>query len=158
MRKIMARETQRIHRPRVQSPEQEAAEQLILQRFQQEKPSLENLVRRGDIEQVYAMGEYWELCKTIANLRALRELQGLTIDDVAERTGMDADKISNLENGHIDGNRAIAPMSAWSMRTSHNSYAARPPDGPGFRHNDQQRRGRIGPGAQERRHGPHGTE
>jgi hypothetical protein len=33
----------------------------IRQRIQHEKPSLRDLVERGDIEQVFTMGEYWEL-------------------------------------------------------------------------------------------------
>jgi hypothetical protein len=50
-----------VHRPRVQTPEQEAAEQAIRKRFQEEKPSLQDLVASGDVTQVLSMGEYWTL-------------------------------------------------------------------------------------------------
>jgi ribosome-binding protein aMBF1 (putative translation factor) len=109
----MTKKAQRIHRPRTQTAEQEAAELAIRQRFQQERPSLQDLVDRGDIGQVFTMGEYWELCKTFAGLKALREQQGLSISDLAERTGMDRAMISRLENGQID-NPTIATVSRYA--------------------------------------------
>jgi ribosome-binding protein aMBF1 (putative translation factor) len=109
----MAHKAQRIHRPRTQTPEQEAAEQTLRQRFRQEKPSLQDLVDRGDTGQVLTMGEYWELCKTFAGLKALREQQGLSISNLAERTGMDRAMISRLENGQID-NPTIATVSRYA--------------------------------------------
>src|SRR5260370_263377 len=101
--------TSRIHRPRIQTPEQEAAEQAIRKRFQDEKPSLQDLVECGDVTQVFSMGEYWELRKTFAALRDLREKKGISISDMAERTGMDRAMISRLETGHVD-NPTIATM------------------------------------------------
>ena len=109
----MAKKAQRIHRPRPQTPEQEAAELALRQRFQQEQPSLQDLVDRGDIGQVYTMGEYWELCKTFAGLKALREQQGLSLSVLAERTGMDRAMISRLENGQID-NPTIATVARYA--------------------------------------------
>ena len=97
----------------MQTPEQEAAEQAIRERFQRERPTLQDLVERGDIAAVFAMGEYWELRKTFAALRALREQQGLSISDMAERTGMDRAMISRLENGQVD-NPTIATMNRYA--------------------------------------------
>jgi ribosome-binding protein aMBF1 (putative translation factor) len=109
----MDKKKQRIHRPRSQTPEQEAAELAVRQRFQQEKPSLQDLVECGDIGQVFTMGEYWELCKTFAGLKALREQQGLSLSDLAARTGMDRAMISRLENGQID-NPTIATVTRYA--------------------------------------------
>ena len=109
----MAKNPARIHRPRIQTPEQEAAERAIREQFQREKPSLQTLVDRGDVAQVYTMEEYWELHKTFAALRKLREQQGLSITDLAERTGMDRAMISRLENGQID-NPTISTMSRYA--------------------------------------------
>ena len=109
----MRKKTTRIHRPRVQTPEQEAAEQAIRERFQRERPTLQDLVDRGDITAVFTMGEYWELRKTFAALRALREQQGLSISDMAERTGMDRAMISRLENGQVD-NPTVATMNRYT--------------------------------------------
>jgi DNA-binding XRE family transcriptional regulator len=109
----MIKKTSRIHRPRVQTPEQEAAEQAIRQRFQAEKPDLQTLVDKGDIAQVFSMGEYWELRKAFAALKALREQQGLSIADLAERTGLDQATITGLENGQVD-NITIAGMTRYA--------------------------------------------
>jgi ribosome-binding protein aMBF1 (putative translation factor) len=109
----MDKKTSRVHRPRVQTPEQEATEQEIRRRFQEERSSLQDLVDRGDITQVFTMGEYWELRKTFAALKAVREQQGLSISDLADRTGMDRAMISRLENGQVD-NPTIATMSRYA--------------------------------------------
>src|SRR5471032_2007138 len=105
--------TTRIHRPRVQTPKQEADELALREQLQKEKPSLQDLVDRGDVAQVFTMGEYWELRKTFAALRALREQQGLSITYLAERTGMDRAMISRLENGQID-NPTIATITRYA--------------------------------------------
>ena len=97
----------------MQTPEQEAAEQAIRERFQRERPTLQDLVDRSDIAAVFSMGEYWELRKTFAALRALREQQGLSISDMAERTGMDRAMISRLENGQVD-NPTVATVTRYA--------------------------------------------
>jgi cytoskeletal protein RodZ len=109
----MAKKPQRIHRPRVQTPEQEAAERTVREQFQKDKPTLQDLVASGDVAQVFTMGEYWELRKTFAALRAVREQEGLSITDLAERTGMDRAMISRLENGQLD-NPTIATMARYA--------------------------------------------
>src|SRR5260370_32129383 len=109
----MTKKAMRINRPRIQTPEQEAAEQALRQKLQEERPTLEDLVERGDITQVFTMGEYWELRKTFAALKAMREQQGLSITDLAERTGMDRAMISRLENGQMD-NPTIATMTRYA--------------------------------------------
>jgi transcriptional regulator with XRE-family HTH domain len=58
-------------------------------------------------------GEYWELRKTFAALQALREQQGRSLSDLAERTGMDRAMISRLENGQVD-NPTIATVSRYA--------------------------------------------
>jgi predicted transcriptional regulator len=109
----MANNPRRIHRPRQQTPEQEAAERALRERFQRDKPTLEDLVESGDVTQIFTMGEYWELRKTFAALKALREQQGLSITDLADRSGMDRAMISRLENGQID-NPTIATMTRYA--------------------------------------------
>ena len=110
----MSTNPSRMHRPRVQTPEQEAAERAVRDQFQKERPSLQELVASGDIAQVFTMGEYWELRKTFAALKSLRERQGLSVTDVAERTGLDGDLISRLESGQID-NPTVATMSRYAQ-------------------------------------------
>ena len=109
----MSKKPARVHRTRVQTPEQEAAEQVIRERFHQERPTLQHLVDRGDVAAVFTMGEYWELRKTFAALRALREQQGLSVSELAKRTGMDEDMVNRLENGHVD-NPTVATMTRYA--------------------------------------------
>jgi ribosome-binding protein aMBF1 (putative translation factor) len=103
----------RVHRPRVQTPEQEAAEDAIRQQFHKERPTLQTLVDRGDISEVFTMGEYWELKKTLAAFKAAREQQGLSVSELAQRTGMDEALINRLESGHVD-NLAIVTMTRYA--------------------------------------------
>lgn len=109
----MNKKASRVQRPRSQTPEQERAEQAIRERFQRERPSLQDLLDQGDATRVFTMGEYWELRKTFAALKTLRESQGLSISDLAERTGMDRAMISRLENGQLD-NPTISTVSRYA--------------------------------------------
>ncbi len=110
----MTRKTTHFHRPRMQTPEQTAEEKAIRQRFQKEKPTLQSLVDSGDIKQVFSMAEYWELRKAFAALKALREQQGLSLTDLADRAGVDQALISCLENGQVD-NLTIATMTRYAI-------------------------------------------
>jgi transcriptional regulator with XRE-family HTH domain len=109
----MAKTPRRIHRPRAQTPEQEAEERALREQLQKERPSLQDLVESGDFAHVFTMGEYWELRKTFAALKPIREKQGLSISDMEERTGMDRAMISRLENGQVD-NPTIATISRYA--------------------------------------------
>lgn len=109
----LANQPRRMYRPRVQTPQQEATERALREQFQKDKPTLQDLVNSGDVAQVYTMGEYWELRNTFAALKAVREQQGLSLTDLAQRTGMDRAMISRLENGQIDS-PTIATLSRYA--------------------------------------------
>jgi len=109
----MDKKARRIHRSRVQTPEQEAEETAIRRRLQKEKPTLQELIDSGDLEGVTTMGEFWELRKTFAALKKLRQERGLSITDMSNLTGMDRGAISRLENGQID-NPTIATMNRYA--------------------------------------------
>jgi DNA-binding XRE family transcriptional regulator len=104
----------RVQRPRKQSAEQRADEEAIRRRFQEEKPTLQDLVDSGDVADVSTMGEFWELRKTFAALKAVREDQGLSISDMAERTGMDRAAISRLETGQME-NPTVATVNRYAQ-------------------------------------------
>jgi DNA-binding XRE family transcriptional regulator len=103
----------RIHRQRKQTPEQQAEEKAIREKFQKEKPSLRELIDSGDLTEVSTMGDYWEIQRTFAALKSLREEQGLSITDMCERTGMDRAAVSRLENGQI-ANPTINTMNRYA--------------------------------------------
>jgi hypothetical protein len=72
-RNIMTKRIQRVYRPRVQSPERAAEERALRERLHQERPNLQTLFNRGEVTQVYLMGEYWKRLRTFASLRTLGE-------------------------------------------------------------------------------------
>src|SRR5437773_12562857 len=109
----MTKKDSRFHRPRVQTPEQEAEEKAIRQRYQTEKPSLQTLLDSGDIQQVFTMGEYWELRKTFAAHKAIRVQQAVSIADLASGAGLDQASISQLEGDQVD-NVDIATVAGFA--------------------------------------------
>lgn len=89
----------RLHRPRKQTAEQAAAERATRKRFQREKPGLAELLASGDYSAAVSQAEYWDLRKAVLRLKQLREEAGLSLADVAERSGIDRAAICRLENG-----------------------------------------------------------
>jgi ribosome-binding protein aMBF1 (putative translation factor) len=89
-----------------------AAERAIRDEFQREKPSLEDLVRAGqcDPEDAMSMGQYYDLQRALQALRGERERAGLSITDVASRSGLDRAVISRLETGKQDNPTATTLM------------------------------------------------
>jgi predicted transcriptional regulator len=79
-------------------------ERALRERLQRERPSLDDLVRQGECEPdaVMTMGMYFDVQQAIQALKRDRERQGLSIRDVAERSGIDRAVVSRLENGKQD--------------------------------------------------------
>ena len=89
----------RIHRKIERTPDQQRRLAEIRERFQHERPGLEDLLATGDATEVVPQGEYLELRAMLGTLKKYRERQGLSLTDVANRSGMDRAAISRLENG-----------------------------------------------------------
>ena len=87
------------HRKIERTPEQQGELERLRARFQRERPGLEDLLASGDALDVVSQGEYLDLRATLAALKAHRENQGLSLADVAARSGMDRAAISRLEDG-----------------------------------------------------------
>lgn len=99
----------RVFRNREHSPEETARQKAIREKFQRERPSLDDLIASGDVEAVMSQGEYFDLLETLKHFKNLREEAGLSLSDVADRTGLDRAAISRLENGQV-GNPTIATL------------------------------------------------
>jgi ribosome-binding protein aMBF1 (putative translation factor) len=82
------------------TPADRARLQAIREKFQREKPSLRKLVESGDAGPPMQLGTYLDVQVLLSQLKKEREAAGLSLADVAERTGMDRAAISRLENGH----------------------------------------------------------
>jgi predicted transcriptional regulator len=89
----------RTHRKIERTPEEQRRLEEIRKRFQRERPGLEDLLATGDATEVVPQGEYLELRAMLGTLKKHRERQGLSLTDVANRSGMDRAAISRLENG-----------------------------------------------------------
>jgi predicted transcriptional regulator len=89
----------RIHRKLERTPGQQRELEEVRERFQRERPGLEDLLAAGDAAEVVPQGEYLELRAMLGTLKKHRERQGLSLTDVANRSGMDRAAISRLENG-----------------------------------------------------------
>ena len=89
----------RMHRKIERTPEERRKLKEVRERFQRERPTLEQLRASGDVTEVVAQGEYVGLLKMLAALKRQREGRGLSLADVAAKSGMDRAAVSRLENG-----------------------------------------------------------
>lgn len=89
----------RIHRKIERTSEQQRQIDDIRERFQRERPGLDDLRASGDVAEVVSQGEYLDLQAMLATLKKHRESHGLSLADVAARSGMDRAAVSRLENG-----------------------------------------------------------
>jgi DNA-binding XRE family transcriptional regulator len=81
------------------SPEQQAAVKAIRDRSKKEQPGPDELIDRGEIDELVPQAQYIELRALMVRLRETRERLGLSLTDVSERTGLTRAAISRLENG-----------------------------------------------------------
>jgi ribosome-binding protein aMBF1 (putative translation factor) len=105
----------RIFRANQKTAEERAREQALREKLRKEKPSLEDLVQGGDCDPdaVMTMGMYFDVQRALQALKHEREQRGLTIKDVAERSGLDRAVVSRLENGKQD-NPTVATLMRYA--------------------------------------------
>ena len=89
----------RTHDQPALSPEQQAAVKVIRDRSTVERPGPDELIDRGEIDELVPQTQYIELRTLMVRLRETRERMGLSLTDVSERTGLTRAAISRLENG-----------------------------------------------------------
>src|SRR5438105_7246002 len=106
---------QRIVRANRKTAEERANERALRDKLQQEKPSLADLIRTGecDPDAVMTMGMYFDVQRALQALKREREESGLSIGDVAERSGLDRAVLSRLENGKQD-NPTVATLMRYA--------------------------------------------
>lgn len=69
------------------------------ERFLREQPSLEQLVATGEYTEPTSQADFWELREAMLALRKCREAAGVSLNALAERTGIDQAALSRLESG-----------------------------------------------------------
>ena len=103
----------RTHRKPNRTSEQITREKAIREKFQRERPSLDEVVATGTFTDPVTQGEYWDVMEAVRQLKHVRVDAGLSLADMAERTGMDRAAISRLENGVFD-NPTIKTLSRYA--------------------------------------------
>ena len=98
--------TKHVQRNSNRTSEETARLRADRERYQREKPSPEQLLAEGGNTEFVSLGELIFLHQLMAQLKKVRESQGLTLADVAERTGFDQAALSRLERG-TNGNPTI---------------------------------------------------
>ena len=79
--------------------EEQARIDAIRNKYDREKPGPDQIVASGEYEGPVQAAHSWEVRRVMARLKAQRERQGLTIAQLAERSGVDKGAISKLETG-----------------------------------------------------------
>ena len=104
----MRREFRKIER----TPEQIAELKAVRERFQRDKPTRAELEASGEYGPGMPTPTYFALKVLLHRLRKAREAAGLSLADVAERTGMDKAFVSRLETGK--GNPTIETLARYA--------------------------------------------
>jgi DNA-binding XRE family transcriptional regulator len=102
-------------RPNLKTAEERVRERELRDRLQKEKPSLEDLVARGECDPnaVMTMGMYFDVQTALQALKQDRKRRGLSLAEVAERSGLDRAVVSRLENGKQD-NPTVATLMRYA--------------------------------------------
>lgn len=93
---------ERIHCDMGWTPEDRARHKAIRENFQKERPTLQQLIDSGEYTDPIPHGVYLALAAAMIDLKKAREAAGLSLADVAERSGIDKAALSRLENGVHD--------------------------------------------------------
>lgn len=71
----------------------------LRKRFQDEKPTLDELLASGDYDGPVDAADAWPVDRVLSQFKRLREQAGLTQQSLAKRIGMDTTALSRLESG-----------------------------------------------------------
>lgn len=104
---------ERIHKQTPRTPEEKARLQAIRERFQAERPTSSALVASGEYDEPIPHGDYLGLQQAIAALKEAREEAGLSLTQVAEKSGIDKAALSRLETGR-QINPTVATLSRYA--------------------------------------------
>jgi DNA-binding XRE family transcriptional regulator len=81
------------------SAEQRAAIEAIRERARQERPGPDELIDRGELDELVPQAQYLETRALGVRFRRIRERKGWSLTDLSERSGLTRAAISRLENG-----------------------------------------------------------
>jgi predicted transcriptional regulator len=93
---------ERIHRDMNWTPEDRTRQKAVRERFQRERPTLRQLVESGEYGPPIPNYIAFAIRVISHEMKKAREAAGLSLTDVAERSGIDKAALSRLENGVHD--------------------------------------------------------
>src|SRR5260370_12249324 len=96
--------------PAERTPEELAELREVRQRFQRDKPTLEQVLAATGQTEAMPLGEYLQAQELIRALRQERERQQVTLAQLAERTGFDPAVLSRLLTGR-QANTTLATLA-----------------------------------------------
>ena len=94
--------------------EQRATFRAQRERAETDRPGPDELVERGEVEEFVSQGAFLELLSLVDLLRRERERNGLSLTDVAERSGLTRAMVSKLENGR-NPNPTLDTLARYAM-------------------------------------------
>lgn len=95
------------------TPEDRERHRAIRETFQRERPTMEQLIQSGEYIGPMPLAEVFSLLEAMHELKKSREAAGLSLADVAERTGIDKAALSRLETGG-NSNPTIETLSRYA--------------------------------------------
>jgi DNA-binding XRE family transcriptional regulator len=98
----MTMSEERKHKKLDWTPANRARHKAIREKFQKERPTPQQLIESGEYVGPIPHGVYLSLMAALHELKKAREAAGLSLADVAERSGIDKAALSRLENGVHD--------------------------------------------------------
>jgi DNA-binding XRE family transcriptional regulator len=81
------------------TPEQRALDEAIHQRSLHCRPGPDEMLASGEIAELVPNWQGYELAALMRAMRDARKARGLSLDTLAERSGIDKSMLSQLENG-----------------------------------------------------------
>jgi len=96
------------------TPDQRAAFRAIREQAEVDRPGPDELIDRGDAEEFVSQGAFMELLAWVDAIRRERERKGLSLTDVAERSGLTRAMVSKLENGR-NPNPTLDTLARYSL-------------------------------------------
>ena len=83
------------------TPEDQARIDAVRERFQRDRPSLDELVASDEFEPPVPQGEHWDLVEMLVALHSAREGNAQSREEIASRMGVDWETLMKLETGKI---------------------------------------------------------
>jgi ribosome-binding protein aMBF1 (putative translation factor) len=94
--------------------EDKARHAAIRERFKN-KPTIEELIETGELRgEPIPQGDYLSIRQAILALKCAREEAGLSLTDLAQRSGIDRAQLSRIENGQ-HGNPTVSTLCRYAQ-------------------------------------------